>query len=75
MEFLGFTSNDYTKLENLRKIKLPLEVILKNNVALSYFIDYISGVGQQAYLFLYLNIEGKLQTLVTNNAHDLLKLS
>lgn len=62
--FSDFSSNDYAKLETLKRIKLPLEVVLKNNVALSYFIDYISGVGQQAYLFLYLNIEGRCQARI-----------
>jgi hypothetical protein len=38
---------------------LPLDVVLKNNIALSYFIDYMSSVGAQAYLFFYLNVEGK----------------
>ncbi|KDR10032.1 Sorting nexin-13 [Zootermopsis nevadensis] len=37
---------------------LPLDVVLKNNIALSYFIDYMSSVGAQAYLFFYLNVEG-----------------
>ena len=37
---------------------LPLNVILKNNVALSYFIEYMSSIGAQAYLFFYLNVEG-----------------
>jgi hypothetical protein len=38
---------------------LPLDVVLKNNIALSYFIDYMSSIGAQAYLFFYLNVEGK----------------
>lgn len=37
---------------------LPLDVILKNNVALSYFIDYMTSISAQAYLFFYLNVEG-----------------
>lgn len=37
---------------------LPLDVVLKNNIALSYFIDYMSSIGAQAYLFFYLNVEG-----------------
>jgi hypothetical protein len=40
---------------------LPLDVVLKNNIALSYFIDYMSSIGAQAYLFFYLNVEGKQQ--------------
>ena len=41
-------------------IQLPLEVMLKNNVAISYFIDYMSAIGGgcQAYIFFYLNVEG-----------------
>lgn len=70
MYFSDFSANDYAKLETLRRIKLPLEVVLKNNVALSYFIDYISGVGQQAYLFLYLNIEGRRQAIETKRKVD-----
>uniref|UniRef100_A0A1Y1KDV6 Sorting nexin-13 n=1 Tax=Photinus pyralis TaxID=7054 RepID=A0A1Y1KDV6_PHOPY len=45
-------------LESIKKIKLPLEIILKNNVALSYFIDFVILMGRQSYLFFYLNIEG-----------------
>ena len=37
---------------------LPIDVILKNNIALSYFIDYMTSIGCQSYLFFYLNIEG-----------------
>ncbi|XP_059091877.1 sorting nexin-13-like [Tigriopus californicus] len=37
---------------------LPIEVVLKNNIALSYFIDYMSSIGCQSYIFFYLNIEG-----------------
>lgn len=42
----------------LKLFDLPLDVILKNNVALSYFIDYMTSIGCQAYLFFYLNAEG-----------------
>lgn len=45
-------------LENIKKVDLPLDVILKNNVALSYFIDFVSSQSKQSYLFFYLNIEG-----------------
>lgn len=40
-------------------VSLPLDDVLKNNIALSYFIDYMSSIGAQAYLFFYLNVEGK----------------
>ena len=42
----------------LELFALPVEVLLKNNVALSYFIDFMSSIGCQAYIFFYLNIEG-----------------
>lgn len=42
----------------MKLFDLPIEVILKNNIALSYFIDYMTSIGCQAYLFFYLNIEG-----------------
>lgn len=42
---------------------LPLDVVLKNNIALSYFIDHMSSIGAQAYLFFYLNVEGKIESL------------
>lgn len=38
-------------------INLPFEVILKNNVALSHFIEYMSSIGSQGYVFFYLNVE------------------
>jgi len=42
----------------MRLFQLPLEVMLKNNVAISYFIDYMTAIGCQSYIFFYLNIEG-----------------
>ena len=42
----------------LKLFVLPVEVILKNSVALSYFIDFMSAIDSQAYVFFYLNIEG-----------------
>jgi sorting nexin-13 len=42
----------------LRLFDLPIDVILKNNIALSYFIDYMTSIGCQSYLFFYLTIEG-----------------
>ncbi|KAJ9575635.1 hypothetical protein L9F63_007496, partial [Diploptera punctata] len=51
---------DWTKLltPGTKLFSLPLDVVLKNNIALSYFIDYMSSIGAQAYLFFYLNVEG-----------------
>ena len=42
----------------IKLFDLPIDVILKNNIALSYFIDYMTSIGCQSYLFFYLNIEG-----------------
>ncbi|KRT79913.1 hypothetical protein AMK59_7365, partial [Oryctes borbonicus] len=51
-------TTDYSlRLEHI-KVDLPLDVVLVNNVALSYFIDYVSSHGIHASLFFYLNIEG-----------------
>lgn len=50
---------DYSKLLKEQKvIQLPLELVLKDNVALSYFIDYMSSINSQVYIFAYLNMEG-----------------
>ncbi len=55
---------------------LPIDVILKNNIALSYFIDYMTSIGCQSYLFFYLNIEGwkvsaetQIQALALEDLH------
>lgn len=37
---------------------LPLDIILKNSISLSYFIDFMASIGHQSYLFFYLNVEG-----------------
>ncbi|CAI4223878.1 unnamed protein product [Auanema sp. JU1783] len=39
-------------------IKLPLHVVLTNNVAVSYFFDFLQTVGGQNYIDCYLAIEG-----------------
>ncbi|XP_065164268.1 sorting nexin-13-like isoform X2 [Atheta coriaria] len=49
---------DYEKYKDMKTIELPLEAILKNSVALSYYIDYVSTISKQPYIFFYLNIEG-----------------
>lgn len=51
---------DYSKLlaPGVKLFALPLDVLLKNNVALSFFIDYMTSIGCQAYLNFYLNVEG-----------------
>ncbi|GLV38789.1 snazarus [Carabus blaptoides fortunei] len=54
-----WNQQDYPKLMgDWKPLNLPLDAILKNNVALSYFIDYVTSIGQQSYLFFYLNVEG-----------------
>ena len=37
---------------------MSVQVILKNNIALSYFIDYMTAIGCQYFVFFYLNVEG-----------------
>ncbi|XP_023314813.1 sorting nexin-13-like isoform X2 [Trichogramma pretiosum] len=39
-------------------VNLPLDELLKNNIALSYFIDYMTNINAEAYLYFYLNIYG-----------------
>nr|CAH7757697.1 unnamed protein product [Callosobruchus chinensis] len=45
------------QLDSIKKISLTFDQILKNNIALSYLIDFVSIQGQQLDLFFYLNIE------------------
>lgn len=52
-------SNESLPLDTIKTVDLPLDVILKDNVALSYFIDYVCSQGKQAYIYLYFNIDGK----------------
>ncbi|XP_014677550.1 PREDICTED: sorting nexin-13-like, partial [Priapulus caudatus] len=42
----------------LRLFNLSLEMVLGNSVALSYFIDFMSSLGAQQYIFFYLTVEG-----------------
>ncbi|XP_077978569.1 sorting nexin-13-like [Glandiceps talaboti] len=46
-----------TPISNQSLYSLPLDVVLVNNVALSYFIDFMGQVGGQGYLFFWLTIE------------------
>ena len=58
-DFYAYSLHGSNKLLiGLKLFALPLEVILKSNIALSFFIDYMSSIGCQAYIFFYLNIEG-----------------
>ena len=37
---------------------LPFDVVLNNNnVALAYFIEFMTNIGAQHYLFFYLTVE------------------
>lgn len=47
---------EFCKAQNL--FVLTLEDILNNNIALSVFIEYMTSVGGEQYLFFYLNVEG-----------------
>jgi sorting nexin-13 len=50
---------EITNFTNTGKMfQIPFEVIVKNNVALSYFFEYMSGVNAQSYLYFYLNVDG-----------------
>lgn len=46
-----------TKFDS-KLFQIPFDVILKNNIALSYFIEFMSSTNQQGYVYFYLNIEG-----------------
>ncbi|XP_036358429.1 sorting nexin-13 isoform X1 [Octopus sinensis] len=47
---------EFCKAQNL--FVLTLEDILNNNIALSVFIEYMTSIGGEQYLFFYLNVEG-----------------
>ena len=68
--------NQMITTPGMKLFDLPIDVILKNNIALSYFIDYMTSIGCQSYLFFYLNIEGwkvsaesQLQALELDELH------
>ena len=55
-------ASDWNQVLNSRSnrlYQLPLDIILKNNVALSYLLDFMTSLGSQAYIFFLLNAEGK----------------
>ena len=56
----GGTHPDWSRylVPGYKLVNLPLDELLKNNIALSYFIDYMTCVNAEAYLFFYLNIYG-----------------
>lgn len=55
-------TNDKVETQNKMiqdvNVMLPIDFILEHNIALSYFIDYLSSIKQQGYLFFYFNIKG-----------------
>ncbi|XP_059170227.1 sorting nexin-13-like isoform X2 [Physella acuta] len=58
---LGYSEQMMEEPENLRYQSLyvlTLDDIFNNNVALQFFIEYISSKGGEQYLFFYLNVEG-----------------
>ena len=58
----GLPSNiDWQRVESpsYQLFSLPLDVILRNNVALSFFIDFMTNVGAQVYIYLYLTLQCK----------------
>ncbi|CAH1994332.1 unnamed protein product [Acanthoscelides obtectus] len=55
--FATSLENQDLQLDSIKKISLTLDQILKNNIALSYLIDFVSSQGKQLDLFFYLNIE------------------
>ena len=79
MDSVGIPSKvDWNQMiaPGMKLFDLPIDVILKNNIALSYFIDYMTSIGCQSYLFFYLNIEGwkvsaesQLQALELDELH------
>ncbi|XP_043686176.1 sorting nexin-13-like isoform X1 [Vespula pensylvanica] len=54
------TQPDWNRLivPGQKLVNLPLDELLKNNIALSYFIDYMTSINAEAYLYFYLNIYG-----------------
>ena len=48
---------DHVKLPHEKLFVLPLEAILKNNIALHYFLEYMTSIKAEHYVNLYLNIE------------------
>lgn len=51
---------DYSKLLTEHKlVQLSLNEVLKNGVALSYFIDHLCSNNLQIYIDAFYNIDGK----------------
>ncbi|XP_070564761.1 sorting nexin-13-like [Ptychodera flava] len=64
-----------TPLQGQSLYSLPLDVVLVNNVALSYFIEFMGQMGGQGYLFFWLTIESyKVMAEQQLSAYHLQKL-
>ena len=55
---IGYSEFDSEKFAKTKLYNLPLSVVLRNNIALQIFIDYMQSVGGQAYLFFWLTVDG-----------------
>jgi hypothetical protein len=53
---------------------LSCQEILKNSVAMSYFLDYMNGVGGSNILLMYLNTSGEFYTVLRRFNHKLKRL-
>uniref|UniRef100_A0A224Z721 Sorting nexin 13 n=1 Tax=Rhipicephalus zambeziensis TaxID=60191 RepID=A0A224Z721_9ACAR len=51
---------DWKKLTapGVELFQLPFDVVLANNIALSYFMEYMTSIGAQKYISFYLHAEG-----------------
>ncbi|KAL1512447.1 hypothetical protein ABEB36_002038 [Hypothenemus hampei] len=54
----GSKPQESLSIEKIRKIELSLDQILKDNLGLSYFMDFVASQDRQLDLFFYLSIEG-----------------
>ena len=60
----------YFMTPGLKLHTLSLEEVIKNSIALSYFLDFMSSVGGNHYLLMYLNADGMKYELITNKYLD-----
>jgi len=47
---------------------LPLDEVLKNDVAISYFLDYMGSVGGTNFLLMYFNTAGEKNFMIFFNS-------
>ncbi|XP_022080022.1 sorting nexin-13-like isoform X2 [Acanthaster planci] len=55
---ITISQNSDEGLSFTRLYSLPLDIILINNIAVSYFIDFMRNVNGQAYVFFWHTVEG-----------------